>query len=405
MAHRYRLYPTEAQLPTLYMHVGHSRYVWNMALEQCLYARELGRYADQSAWNKQLAEARRFSWLKEGSSSVQQGALRDLRQAFRNWWGNPGHFSPPRWRSRHRGSQGFVVRDLTLVKVNRRWSELTVPKAGRVRFRLSRPVPHEATSARVTVDRSGRWHVSFVAPQPTFERTTTHKAVGLDMGIAATVTTSDGEHLRMGRLLSEGERVRRLKLQRKLARQQKGSCRRGRTKRSLAKLTAREGDRRNDWIEKATTRLVRDYDLIVIEDLKVKNMVRSAKGTFESPGRGVSQKTGLNREIHSQAWSTFRQRLIDKAGAATSMCTVISVDPRNTSRRCSSCSYTAKENRENQTVFLCQACGYSNNADINASINILAAGQAVCGRGGKVSLGSSSNPRETSTPVLRNPRP
>jgi len=130
------------------------------------------------------------------------------------------------------------------------------------------------------------------------------------MGIAATVTTSEGLHLQMPKLLSPGEAKRKRRLQRKLSRQTKGSKRRTRTKCSIAKLSAREADRRKDWIEKTTTTLVRDYDLIAIEDLKVKNMVRSAKGTKENPGKNVAQKRGLNRAISSQSWSLFRQMCI-----------------------------------------------------------------------------------------------
>ena len=107
------------------------------------------------------------------------------------------------------------------------------------------------------------------------------------MGVVATVTTSDGVHLHMPKLLSPGEAQRKRRLQRKLARQTKGSNRRARTKLQLAKLSTREADRRRDWIEKTTTTLVRSFDFIAIEDLKVKEMVRSARGTVENPGKNV----------------------------------------------------------------------------------------------------------------------
>jgi hypothetical protein len=104
----------------------------------------------------------------------------------------------------------------------------------------------------------------------------------------------------MPKLLSKGERQRKRRLQRKLARQVKGSNRRNKTKLAIAKLSAKESDRRKDWIEKTTTELVRNYDLIALEDLKVKNMTRSAKGTSETPGKNVAQKRGLNRAILEQ---------------------------------------------------------------------------------------------------------
>ncbi|EQD71672.1 DNA (cytosine-5-)-methyltransferase, partial [mine drainage metagenome] len=125
-----------------------------------------------------------------------------------------------------------------------------------------------AFSARVTLDRDGRWFVSFTRPAPQSERESTGAVVGLDMGVTHTATMSDGQFLDMPELLSQGEKQRKRRLGRRLARQVKGSNRRKATKLAIAKISAKESDRRKDWIEKTTTELVRDYDLIAIEDLK-----------------------------------------------------------------------------------------------------------------------------------------
>ncbi|NNN18698.1 MAG: IS200/IS605 family element transposase accessory protein TnpB [Acidimicrobiaceae bacterium] len=275
-----------------------------------------------------------------------------------------------------------------------------MPKTGWVQFRLTRPWPEieASTSARVTLDRAGRWQVSFTQPQLLFQRKPTVLVVGLDMGIAASVTTSNGGHLRMPKLLSPGEAQRKRRLQRKLSRQTKGSNRRAGTKLQVAKLSARETDRRRDWIEKTTTNLVRDYDLIAVEDLKVKNMVQSAKGTLDNPGRNVRQKAGLNRSIQSQAWSLFRKRLTDKAANATSPVLVIAVNPSYTSQTCRQCESVAANNRKSQAVFSCVTCGYEANADINAARNILAAGLAVAGRGGTPHAHKHSGPKKRQLP-------
>ena len=112
--------PTEAQVAVLNMHCGHARFVWNLALEQNQHARTLGQYPKQNLWTRDLAEARGSeTWLKAGSSSVQQAALRDLQQAFRNWWTNPNHFRHPKWRVKGR-NDGFVIRDL---KITANWSQ------------------------------------------------------------------------------------------------------------------------------------------------------------------------------------------------------------------------------------------------------------------------------------------
>jgi putative transposase len=377
MAHRYRLVPTSAQAVVLARHCADARFVWNLALEQANCYRP-GRPTPGSAErSRHLAEARRETWLGDGSSSVQQQALRDFDQALRSWWA--GTHRRPRWRKKGI-DEGFCVRDVSVVRLNRRWAILYVPKCGPVRFRLSRPLPAEHGMARVTLDRSGRWHVSFAAPQPTLARRASGRKVGVDLGVVATVTTSDGRMFHAPGL-RPGETQRLRRLQRKLARQEKGSKRRAKTKTAIARLKAREADRRKDFIEQTTTALVRDFDLIAVEDLAVKNMVRSAKGTIAAPGVNVAAKRGLNRAISAQGWSMLRRRLEDKA--ATCGVTLVAVDPRFTSQRCAVCEHTCPENRKSQAVFRCRACGHEANADVNAATNILAAGLAVTARGGK----------------------
>jgi putative transposase len=352
MAHRYRLYPEPSQLPMLVRHCADARYVWNLALEQTNYYRS-GRPTPGFVERcRQLTDARKGTWLGEGSCSVQQQALRD---------------------------EGFCVRDVSVKCLNRRWATLLVPKCGPVRFRLSRPLPTEYGMARVTCERSGRWHVSFSAPQPVLARTSTGAEIGLDVGVVATVTTSDGRMFHSpGLRPGEAQRLRRL--QRKLVCQKKGSTRRARTKAAIAKLRARERDRRRDFVEQTTTALVRDFDVIAVEDLAVKRMMRSAKGTVDAPGVHVAAKRGLNRAIAGQAWSLLRRRLADKA--ATCGVAVVAVKPTHTSQRCAVCGHTDAENRKSQAVFRCRACGHEANADVNAANNILAAGLAVAARGG-----------------------
>jgi len=376
MAHRYRLDPTPDQLAMLARHCADARFVWNLALEQANYYRP-GRPTPGSAERfRQLTEARKGTWLGEGSSSVQQQALRDFDQALRNWWA--GTHCRPRWRKKGI-NEGFCVRDVSVVRLNRRWATIQVPKCGPVRFRLSRPLPAEYGMARITSDRAGRWHVSFSASQPVFKRTPTGAAVGLDAGVVATVTTSDGQMFHAPGL-RPGETQRLRRLQRKLARQEKGSKRRTKTKTAIARLKTREADRRRDFIEQITTILVRDFDLIAVEDLAVKHMARSAKGTIAAPGVNVAAKRGLNRAIYAQGWSMLRRRLSEKA--ATCGVTVVAVNPAHTSQCCAVCGHTCVENRKNQAVFCCRACGHEANADVNAAVNILAAGLAVTARGG-----------------------
>ena len=251
----------------------------------------------------ELAEARKLTWLKEGSSTIQQQALRDLDRAFWNWWKRPDHFGHPIWR-RAGINEGFVIRDLSIRRLNRKWGQAFIPKCGWVKFRVTcewRDI-ETALSARVTKDRAGRWFVSFTRLAPQIERESTGEIVGLDMGVTHTVATSKGKFLDIPKLLTNRERQPKRRLQRKLARQTKGSNRRNATKLAISK-----GDRSTQRLDRV------DHDLIALEDLGVKNMIRSAKGTVENPGKNVAQKSGLNRSILEQGWGMFHRRLTDKA--------------------------------------------------------------------------------------------
>lgn len=160
------------------------------------------------------------------------------------------------------------------------------------------------------------------------------------------------------------------RLQQRLARQHKGSKRRAKTKSQLAKTHARIADRRKDWVEKVTTRLVDEYDVVVVEDLKIKNVVKSPKAKPDSDSpvhflpNGAAAKSGLSRSIHAACWSLMQQRFEDKA--KQSGVRVLLVNPVFTSQQCHECGHIAKENRESQAIFRCVQCGHQAHADILA---------------------------------------
>ena len=378
---RYRLLPTPAQQAVLRDHCGHARYVWNLAVEQHSHWHP-GRpgapgYLEQC---RQLTQARAaYPWLAAGSQTVQQQALRDFAQAITAFIdpGNPAR--RPSWRKAGR-DEGFRItgrrgRQWDVRRVSRHVGQVWVPKAGWVRFRWSRAVPPEVKSYRVTMDRAGRWHVAFAAVPDPIPAPGTGQAVGIDRGVAVSAALSTAELLHCPALTGR-ERIRLRRLQRRLARATRGSNRRGRVRQATARLRARETDRRKDWAEKTSTDLARRFDVIRVEDLQIKNMTRSAKGTPENPGRNVAQKAGLNRKILQSGWGLLVRRLEDKAPDR-----VEKVKPHYTSQRCSACGQADRDSRESQAVFRCTACGFACHADVNAAINI-AAGHAVTARGG-----------------------
>ena len=384
---RFRLYPTPAQEEALLGHCAQARFVWNLALEQANWYRpQWGPTPGYVAQSAQLTEARAASeWLASGSFTVQQQALRDFAQAMKNFWA--GTHGRPTWRRKgtHEGFRVVAVRPGHVRRLNRRWGDVFVPKVGRVRFRWTRAVG-EVKSYRVTRDRAGRWHVAFAQPPRPLDRHPTGAAVGIDRGVANTLATSDGTFLHAP-AMTTSERARHARLQRHLARQQKGSARRARTQQALARLRAKEADRVKNWVEQTTTALVLDHDLIAVESLAVRNMTRSARGTAASPGRNVRAKAGLNRQILARRWGLFARRLKEKADLAGVM--VIEVPAAYTSQRCSACAHVAAESRESQAAFRCIACGHMEHADTNAALNILAAGRAVTARGGEQSSPSN----------------
>ena len=155
----------------------------------------------------------------------------------------------------------------------------------------------------------------------------------------------------------------------------------------MSKLHSTIANILKDYLHKKTASISQNHVMIVIEDLQISNMSKSAKGTIEAKGRKVKAKSGLNRSILDQGWFEFRRQLEYKQ--AWNGGSVIAVNPRNTSRTCPCCKHIAKENRLTQARFECVLCGYSNNADLVGAINILAAGHAVLACGESAQLGRS----------------
>jgi putative transposase len=378
---RYRLLPSPAQEAVLRDQCRHARFVWNLAVEQHQHWRR-GRtsapgYLEQC---RQLTAARAgHPWLAAGSQMVQQQALRDFAQAMAGFFDPRNPAGRPSWRKAGR-DEGFRIvgrrgRQWDVRRLGRKTGEVWVPKAGWVRFRWSRQMAEDVKSYRVTLSRAGRWHIAFSAIPDPIPAPVNGEAVGIDRGVAVSAALSTGELLTAPRL--SPARQRRLRhLQRKLARARRGSNRRARAKIAIAKLKARDADARKDWAEKTSTNLARRFDLIRVEDLRIKNMTRSARGTIDNPGRNVRQKAGLNRGILTSAWGQLVRRLEDKAPGR-----VEKINPAFTSQRCSACGHVAAGSRESQALFRCVACGYTCNADVNAARNI-AAGYAVTARGG-----------------------
>jgi transposase len=372
---RFRLYPSAAQEVLLLGQCGHARYVWNLGLEQRLmWARWKGPTPGFNAQAAQLTAARAAEpWLACGSQTVQQQALRDLDQAWQRFFA--GTHRRPTWRKagEHEGLRIVGPQGLRVRRDNRARSSVLVPKVGWVSFKRSRDLA-DWRSYRITRDRAGRWHIAFaVIPEP-IAAPGTGEVVGVDRGVTVAVALSTGE-MTSPAGLSPKEAERLLRLQRRLARARRGSNRRRKAKTLIGQLKARDGDRRKDWVEKTSTDLATRFDVIRVENLNIKAMTRTARGTIEKPGRNVAQKAGLNRGILKSGWGLLVTRLEQKAPGR-----VEKVKAAYTSQTCNACKHIASQSRKSQAIFVCVACRHQGNADVNAARNI-AAGHAVTARG------------------------
>lgn len=371
---RYRVYPSQAQHEALLSHCSDARFVWNLAVEQQSYYSKTRPWAPRHlARSRQLTEARAESdWLRSGSFTVQQQALRDFDKAMSDFFG--GIHRRPKFRKRGQ-SEGFRIVDTGpkhVRQISRRWSEVKVPKIGWVRFRRTRAVG-EFKSYRVTLDYAGRWHIGFTQIPAPIHAPGTGEIAGVDRGVVHALAVSDGTFYDYARPDLDAK-VRRA--QRKLSRAKPGSNRRQRARRQLARVSARRTDARKDFNEKASTDIARRFDVIRLEKLNVSAMTRSAKGTVDRPGVNVKQKAGLNRSILDKGWSQFATRLEHKASGRVEY-----VPAAYTSQRCSACGIVDEASRKSQARFVCTSCGHTANADVNAAINI-AAGYAGTARRG-----------------------
>ncbi len=385
MTYKFRLYPTEEAKEVMQFHCDQARYVWNIFLEQFHTARWLDSFAtnpqhkidllsiNKYRWSKELTEARaEFEWLREGSRQAQEAALQDLYQAFLDWWNSSTRFGIPQYRSK-RTSNGFLIKDVSILKFNNRWATINIPKYGHVKFRLTRKFKLllKSKSARIKKTKSGNWYITFATKRvESKHKVNTAQVIGIDVGIANTITLSNGEHFQLPQLLSKEKEQRLKRLERKMARQQLGSNSREQTRLAIAKLSEEEAAARKDWHEKITTELAMKYDYLFIEKLDIIKMANKEVG-----------KRNLNRNIYNSAWGYFFRRLQDKNP------NVIKVNPAYTSRTCNSCGYEDIKNRLSQSEFLCISCGHSANADVNAALNICAAGLAVSGGGAFFDIG------------------
>jgi putative transposase len=370
---RFRLRFRPACEARLRRYVGMCRWVWNSALaeQKARYARgeKYAGYVEMAHWLTSWRNAPATAWLAQGPVHTQQQVLRRLDQAYRRFFGKTGGMPSFKRHGQH-PSLRFPAQ-FELDAANER---IKLPKLGWLRLRMSRPV--EGILRNVTVTREGeKWFASIqVRQQEAIAALELAPTLGIDLGLTVFAATSDGRLIAPVRALAK--RQRQLKyLQRTLARKRRGSSNRRKAVRRLANLHRRIARQRLDWLHKLTARLADQHAVIALENLSIKNMSASARKTNAPARENARAKASLNRSILDAAWGEFARQLSYKTHRRGG--SVVFVNPAYSSRSCRICGHESAENRKTQSVFRCMACGHTENADLHAAQNVLAAGHAV----------------------------
>jgi putative transposase len=386
-AYRYRCYPTSEQAQNLACTFGCCRFIynWGLKLRTTSYFQHGVRLShnDLSAAMTALKKQEGTAWLKEVSSVPLQQALRHLDRAFTNFFEKRNAY--PSYKKKH-GRQSATFAASAFV-----WdgTSLTLAKqASPLLIVWSRPLPVGCQPSSVTIskDKSGRYFVSILIEEEIATLPMTDKTVGIDLGLKSLLITSEGETVVNPKYYTRDER-KLAKAQRRLAKKRKGSKNRDKARQKVARLHARIADSRRDFQHKATTKLIRENQVICLESLAVKNMLKNHK---------------LAKAIADVGWSELVRQLEYKA--AWYGRTIVKIDRwYPSSKTCSVCQHVREALTLDIRSWTCPNCGTCHERDINAAKNILAAGLVASDCGGIVRHGRVQAPHAGSNEAVHSP--
>lgn len=397
---KYQLDVDSSMEDAFWKQAGCNRFVWNVFLRYQESRRARGHFVEsyETMANKLTMLKKELAFLRtHAQSATLQQTLKDLARAYKDAFDKEQpNKRMPKVKRKHACRNSFRYPAGVKVEGNR----VFLPKLGWFKFRKSRDIIGKIKNTTVSF-HGGHWHISF---QTEYTRTgRPHQStsmVGVDLGVKRLATLSSG-HCVAGLDNLRNAQGKLAKLQRKLAKKVKFSANWKKIKQRINRLHTRIANCRKDFLHKFSSYLSKNHAMIVFEDLNVAGMSKSAKGTAAEPGKIVKQKSGLNKSILDQGWSMLvgfcQYKQAWKSGE------VILVPTPGTSQTCSHCGYRHKENRRTQAIFHCQSCGHQQNADDNASHNIVAAGHAVLACGGAaLAAPVKQEPVLSSTPLLFN---
>ncbi len=378
---KFRLYPTQEQTILFQKTVGCCRLIYNKALQHKIKIyKKTGRSVSQYDLMEKLTHVKKreeYSYLNEVDSTALQNSLKDLHQSYQNFFKCGRGF--PRFKSKYSSRHSFRCSMSNAIDSNSKTLNIGKYKHIKAKGSFDLYQFEKIVSVTVSLDSDGNWYASVLIKKDTTIKDHVHKyeSCGIDLGVKKPVVIAYENHdssisikqsgFDFKRRLSRAEQ-RRKRYQRSYARKKKGSSNQSKASKLLAKAFYREKCIRKDWIEKTTHGIASNCRVVVVEDLNIKGMTASAKGTMENPGKNVSAKSGLNREMRRLGLGTLILRLESKVSKYQG--TFIKVDPKHTSQRCNKCGCVDKRNRNSQSEFKCVSCGHTDNADYNAARNI-----------------------------------
>ncbi|SIO00879.1 RNA-guided endonuclease InsQ/TnpB family protein [Nitrosomonas cryotolerans] len=379
-AFKSRLNPNSDQVQKMVEFAGANRFVWNKALAMNLFRLEQKQpllwYNELSFWLKLWKSSEDYGFLKTVHSQPLQQALKNLEKAFKDGFDKKQPLKRiPKFKKKglsdsFRYPQGF--------KLKQESNKVFLPKIGWVKYRNSRQVIGDVKNMTIS-RKGGYWYVSIQTEYETeLKRHSSTSMIGVDMGVTRFATLSDGsyvEPLNSFRKLSKKLAFE----QRKLSKKVRFSANWKKQKQIITRLHERIANARLDFLHKTSTEISKNHAMVVVENLKIGNMSKSAKGSVEKHGKNVKAKSGLNKSILDQGWGMFVSFLEYKQ--ACSGGDVLKVNPQYTSQTCPGCQHVSRDNRKSQSAFECTECGFKANADLVGALNVLERGHRLlaCG--------------------------
>jgi putative transposase len=360
ISYKFRIYPSKTVEAKLNEHLELCRWLYNRLLEEVNKARRDGRKITRKDTQALIVKLKQKNpYLNKVYSKVLQMVNYQLWSNIKSLKELKRKGKKVRWLRYKTSSNSFKTLNFNQSGFKIEGNKLVLSKIGEIPIRLHRPIKGKIKGVIIKRTKTGRWFAIVQAEVELKPLPKTGRAVGIDLGIHNFCVDSDGFAFENPKFIDKTlDKIR--KVQKELSRKQKGSKNREKVRLRLAKLYEKLENQRLDFLHKLSCYYVRNYDVICVEDLEVKEMVENGKSST------------LNRHIYDSAWSKFLSLLAYKAERAGRR--VVRVKPANTSKRCANCGYVVENLTLKDRLFSCPVCGWEADRDYNASLNILDVG-------------------------------